>query len=324
MSKPGQAINLPPRVQSGMAITAAQLNAIRESIARLARSGVPDGPKVYPRRVRQAFWPVLSVDPDSDPESPDFLVSLTPGFVVERITKSGTDSLVYHAPDGIYEKDDEGNDTENLALLPITEGQVLAVVVNVLPDGSIGIDSEEDPPPPAVLIDVIADSTQSTHHEPPIGDGNEGEAGIYYYKIAKLTEGALTFAPGTPGHDIDHWIDLPTFESAGGETIWKEWDGAAAKYMTKGIVGVDGISVTATTDTLEIGFNGAENLHLQVIEVDLSIDFTAETFSFGGSLGVVDHYWENGLYVGTTEPTDPEYDPIFQRVTHIANTNANP
>lgn len=50
MSRPGQAINLPPRVQSGQPITAAHFNAIRESIARLARSGVPEGPKIYPRR----------------------------------------------------------------------------------------------------------------------------------------------------------------------------------------------------------------------------------------------------------------------------------
>lgn len=317
MSRPGQAINLPPRVQSGQPITAAQFNAIRESIARLARSGVPDGPKVYPRRVRQSFWPVLSVDPDSDPESPDFLVSLTPGFVVERITKSGTDSLVYHAPDGIYEKDDEGNDTENLALLPITEGQVLAVVVNVLPDGSIGIEEEDpplDPPPPPVLIEVIADSTQSTHHKPPIGDGNEGEAGIYYYKIAKLTEGALMFAPGIPGHDIDHWIDLPTFESAGGETIWKEWDGAAGKYMTKGLVGVDGISVTATTDTLEIGFDGAENLNIEVF----GAEFSAGLLVVISSSPLYILYWRNGLFVGETDPDggSPPAGLITRQVTH--------
>ena len=62
MSRPGQAINLPPRVQSGMAITAAQFNAIRESIARLARSGVPDGPKVYPRRYDHPWR--ITVDSD--------------------------------------------------------------------------------------------------------------------------------------------------------------------------------------------------------------------------------------------------------------------
>jgi len=314
MPKPSQAINLPPRVQSGQAITAAQFNQIRESLARLARAGIADGPRIYPRRVRQALWPVLGLAEDSTPEAPSYVVTVTPGYVVERIVKSGTDAIVYHLPEGIFEEDGE-----TLAALAITDGQCVAVKVNVKPDGTVGAPAG-DPPPAAVELVIIASTEESEHHKPPIGEGSggAGEAGFYYYKLAKLEDGELTFAPGIPGHDIEHWIDLPTFESAGGETIWKEWDSADGKYMTKGLEGVDGITVTPTTDTLEIGFTGGDDLNLEVYL--WQVDNDGVVINFPSSPESI-QYWRGGIYVGNADPDggSPPAGLITQQVARLIN-----
>jgi hypothetical protein len=257
-----------------------------------------------------------------------FTVFVRPGFVIERtvINDTGTDCLTYHEPEGITVPPEEdppldpppfpGQDPGDAIAHTVANNQSVFVKVTVQDDGTIS----------AAEIEVAASDTESTHYAPPVGDETAGSVGEYYYKLAEFTTDGDTLAIKKfhAGANIDHFQELPRFVKAGGTAdIFKTFDQEAGQYKTRGITGIDGIEVTQGADEITIGFTDGEDLHLQVVIVNLSIDFTGETFSFG-SVTTESHYWLKGIYVGQTEPTDEDFDPIFQRVTHIANTNANP
>jgi hypothetical protein len=65
MSKPGIAINLPPRVERGEAVKAADFNSIRQAVARLARSGIPDLPRIMPTTYKHPFK-LFTAEEDSE------------------------------------------------------------------------------------------------------------------------------------------------------------------------------------------------------------------------------------------------------------------
>jgi hypothetical protein len=165
--------------------------------------------------------------------------------------------LIYHLPDGIFKKDFELEDTDELKKHPIVEGQAIYIEVNTLVTGAIGIKPEVpplDPEPPPVLVVVKDNNEESTHHEVPFGEG-EGEPGIYYYKLAVMEGGELKKNGGVAGQHIDHWADLPLFETEGGEKIEKEYDGSEGIYRLRGIEGIRQIQVTGAADTIQVGGN---------------------------------------------------------------------
>jgi hypothetical protein len=193
-------------------------------------------------------------------EGESYTATVTPGFVLERIVPSGGDSLIYHLPDGIFAKDDEGADTEELEKHAIAPGQAIYIKVHTLVSGAIGIKPEEPPlpePPPPVLVVVSGDNEESTHHEVPFGEG-EGEPGFYYYKLAVMEGTKLKKNGGIAGQHIDHWADLPLFETEGGEKIEKEYDGGAGIYRLRGIEGIRQIEVTGAEDTIQVGGNNKD------------------------------------------------------------------
>lgn len=239
MSRPGQAINLPPRVQSGQPITAAHFNAIRESIVRLARSGIPDGPKIYPRLIKLPL-DVYNLTKDES----TFTVSVREGYVIERtvINDTGTDCLTYHEPTGILSM---GEPVEHT----VADGQAVFVKVTVQDDGTIS----------AAEIVVDADDTESTHYAPPVGDETAGAVGEYFYKLAEFaTDGStLSITRFHAGANIEHFQELPRFKKAGGTAdLFKTFDQASGQYKTRGLTGVSPIVVTQGTDDVEISVDG--------------------------------------------------------------------
>ena len=193
-------------------------------------------------------------------EGESYTATVTPGFVLERIVPSGGDAVIYHLPDGIFAKDDEGADTEELEKHAIAPGQAIYIKVHTLVSGAIGIKPEEpplDPPPPPVLVVVSGDNEESTHHEVPFGEG-EGEPGFYFYKLAVMEGTKLKKNGGVAGQHIDHWADLPLFETEGGEKIEKEYDGGAGIYRLRGIEGIRQIEVTGAEDTIQVGGNNKD------------------------------------------------------------------
>jgi len=235
-----------------------------------------------------------------------FFVTITPGYVIERtvINAAGTDCLTYHDID-VSSEQEVGN------------GDAIFVKVTVQDDGTI---SES-------VISVDASDTKSTHYAPPVGDETAGAVGEYYYKLAEFEEegDTLKIVKFMAGANIEHFQELPRFEKAGGTAdVFKTFDQASGKYKTRGITGLGAITATQGTNEITIGFQGGADLKLEVLAVTLSIDFSGETFSFGGSIPIETYYWRNGIYIGQVAPDDEEYDPPVQRVHYFANANANP
>jgi hypothetical protein len=65
MSKPGISINLPPRVDRGDTVKAADFNSIRQAVARLARSGTPELPRIMPTTYKHP-WKLMVSEEDGD------------------------------------------------------------------------------------------------------------------------------------------------------------------------------------------------------------------------------------------------------------------
>jgi hypothetical protein len=201
-----------------------------------------------PSRETRVYWPQLIVNGG---ESTTFEVTVTVGKVVERIVVTG-DAIAYHQADNHFDPADPV-----LKKFGISVGQSIYVKVEVLPTGAVGV--EDGPPPPIVTLVVSDAGEESTHYQPPIGE-SEGAPGTYYYELAQLISDSfgVRFRYNMAGRNIDHWMDLPTFENAGGETIWKEWDADAGVYKTKGIEGIRQIEVTGAEDTIQVGGNNKD------------------------------------------------------------------
>jgi hypothetical protein len=257
-------------------------------------------------------------------------VTVGEGYVVERDVKrpTGGNSVILHTADNHFEEES----VDQLRKFTIEAGESIFVRVEVNKRGEIAItpeDPPEDPEPPAVTLEVGSTAdTKSEHYAPEIGATVPGQPGVYYYELARFTageeEGSLVMEPVLTGQHICHWQELPTFENAGGATIWKEWAAATGVYKTKGITALAPLTATAQDDSVELAFGGGQDLKLEVLTVTLSIDFNAETFDFGAVSEIETFYWQNGIYVGQTAPSDEDYSPATQRVHYFANNNANP
>lgn len=234
---------------------------VRKALAALRdRKIIISNPRKLASKIKPFDVSLQKKDPEEEGGDPTYEVIVNPGFVLERIVPSGGDSLIYHLPDGIFKKDDEGVETEELKKHAIEPGQAIYIKVHTLISGAIGIKPEEpplDPPPPPVLVVVSGDNEESTHHEVPFGEG-EGEPGFYYYKLAVMEGTKLKKNGGVAGQHIDHWADLPLFETEGGEKIEKEYDGGAGIYRLRGIEGIRQIEVTGAEDTIQVGGNNKD------------------------------------------------------------------
>lgn len=236
---------------------------------------------------RPPLFPVL-IATEGSPTT--YEVTVSRGYVLERLVVSGVECVVPHLPSGIMDTVDPAR----LKKHAITSGQWVMVTVHTLPSGAIGIEEEDpplDPAPPPVLI-TIGDE-ESNHYEPPIGEGSEGAPGVYQYRLAQFDGDRLIPVSGVAGQHIDHWAELPTFLNAGGFTIWKEWDGAAGVYRTKGIEGIRQIQVEPGDNVNQVGGND-KNLKVRFIESGDSSPATGEDLNF-----------EDGLNLDGTNVLDP-------------------
>lgn len=298
---------------------------VRKSITALAsRQDKVFGRRPNQRSIVPPYW--VSLKEIGGGESLTFAATVSEGAVVERDVRNVAEgnSVIVHEAGNHFDGDE-------LRQFTVAAGESIFVVVEVDKTGKVAItpdDPPADPAPPAVTLAVMSTATNSTHYEPAIGTGNEGSPGTYYYPLADFVAGeeagTLEMEHVFAGQHISHWQELPTFENAGGETIWKEWTPATGVYKTKGITAVAPLTVTGNANDVELSFAGGLNLKLEVLAVTLSIDFPGETFSFGGSVTITAYYWKDGIYVGTVAPDDVGYDPVVQRVHYFANASANP
>jgi len=155
-------INLPARVEKGMAATAGWANSIREAVGRLAVRGQNDkrdsSAPVYP-----PFTVSLRIHPD-DPVT--YGVYVYPGYVCERDLKitAGTECMIYWELDELIDEDGFPVEFE----IEMDE----AIFVHVIEDLNGSISDVE--------VVVAAKDIESTNSEPP------STTGEYYYKLASL------------------------------------------------------------------------------------------------------------------------------------------
>jgi hypothetical protein len=234
------------------------------------------------------------------------------GYVVERDVKrpTGGNSVILHTADNHFEEES----VDELRKFVIEAGESIFVRVEVNKRGEIAItpeDPPEDPEPPAVTLEVGSTAdTKSEHYAPEIGATLPGQPGVYYYELARFTageeEGSLVMEPVLAGQHVCHWQELPTFENAGGATIWKEWAAATGVYKTKGITALAPLTATAQENSVELSFGGAKDLDLTVETLEYIILDGYFAPNENASPQSVTHYWRGGVYIGSSESeTDP-------------------
>jgi hypothetical protein len=239
-------INLPARIIRGQTVTAAHMNALRESIYRLASrkdqqiKSLPGGGTPLPYEVSVITTPG---------ETPTYEVTVGWGYVCERIPGAG-DAIAYHEAANMWDTEDP----DQLAKFAITIGQAVYIRTEVDEDGKIGI-SEGD----AVTIVVEDDEESSTHYTPKVDDEtSSGEAGHYLYKLAVLKAPVSpsttpTIEKWLTGSHIDHYQELPSILTAtgGGEGIGvipKEWNDSEKAYKLRVISQKDPVEEDTEAD----------------------------------------------------------------------------
>lgn len=317
------------------------------------------------------FWPTLGSEGEG--EAKTYYVTITDGYVNERIPGGEDDALAKHFPDGL--KDEFGERVKHT----VVAGKQVSLVVEVDEDGAITASG----PDAATRIEIEDVDPESTHYEPKIGDASTGEAGIYRYCLAKIVAGDN---PGDPpklenvlaGSHVSHFrelpkiVNLPETSTTGIARLIKEYDKPSNEYRVRSLnkgdgqlrieedgdsakirgngknfllriqVGIesaqdaaefeDGLCIDEGTRTIEIpaipDFSAAENLNLSVYDVSYAnftfydrddVERTATTIYAEGEPTV--HYWRNGIYRGTTAPTDDPVDIVivYERVTNVEN-----
>jgi hypothetical protein len=292
------------QLRSGTGIRIAQ-NRLGTVITATAKPTRPNG--------ERPMWAVYGMKASAG----SFKVNVEPGFIVERIAKNaggGADSLAYTEPANLFDEEDEP------AEFTVEAGQAVFVKVNVLPTGAIGIapgDPPEDPPLPPVEIVVAPEDQASTHYIPAIG-GAAGSAGAYYYKLADIIagedEGDLpTIEQKISGGPIDHFAELPTFENAGGASIWKEFVSTTGKYKSKGLTATSPFSIVDLGNTLNVQGDGGD-LNLEIAE----LQYDNDGHIFGSETVSTTLYFRSGVFIGITAPAgDPPAGLITRRVNKM-------
>jgi hypothetical protein len=216
-----------------------------------------------------------------DPEAPDIEA---PEAQPEDITPN----VIYHQASNHREPIPEGEPPETVMPLQkftVEVGDAICIKVAVNRLGQVGVEAEEggegDPPEAVEIVIVKEDEIEDNHFEPAIGDDGEGSPGTYFYILAVIAEDdeRITIEPRMTGQNIDHWLDLPTFVNAGGNTIWKEWKADEGKYYTKGIAQTGQVKVTPQLNQIEIRGN-EKNLAVEFIESGETAGIEGEELDF--------------------------------------------
>jgi len=276
---------------------------VRKSIAALANRQE----KIYGRRppggkIVPPYWPTLQQQ-QAEEGADTYVVTVTEGYVVERDVKRAeeADAVILHEADNHFEEEP----ADELRKFTVEAGESIFVRVEVNKRGEIAItpeDPPEDPEPPAVTLEVGSTAdTKSEHYAPEIGATVPGEPGTYYYELARFIAGeeagSLEMELILGGADIDHFQELPTFENAGGETIWKEWDAATGVYKTKGITALAPLTATPRDNSVELAFGGGAHLDLFVETMLYTLDEDSGALIPGSGTGTLLR-WRGGIYVG--------------------------
>jgi hypothetical protein len=315
MIGPTRSFSLPPLVRPGEPVQAEDHNALIKTLEALIHElnavalqpsptiGIkraPGGTTAWLKRRFPApslpvrpYWPTLFRLPAEGEGEPTFEVELTQGYACERVLPAG-DALLWQEADNHFQEEDPSK----LRRFSIGVEQALYVKVEVLRSGAIGIDSEEDPPPPPVTILVAGTDQESTHYAPPLGD-DEGTPGTYYYKICELTEGdnGPTLKHFHSGQNIDHWVDLPTFEVQDGIDVFKRYNAEEGIYETKGLQQIGQCRVLSAENTIDIAGNDLYAT-FQFVESGSSSPATGEEINF-----------EDGLNTDGEPPAEAPADP---------------
>ena len=283
----------------------------------LTETGTPGGRLISakPGGLLPVFWPqfypgeiVMGVQ--------TYFFTVTPGWITDRDTKggAGTDAIASYDVPSLFNLDGSPHE------FPILEGESVFIKTAVLKTGAIGTD-EPGVDPCTVGTATEGDDSRSIHYVPPM-PANEGAAGYYLYKLATLTivDGEIVPDYCLAGSHIDHYRDLPMFKMAAGQAdVFKEYNLILGKYLTRGLTGGSGITVTERTDDILIEEDVTyPNLNLEVWGWQLNHDgaghLTAERTT--GALEI--HYWRNGHYVGNLPPDDPDGTLLNVRsVSHL-------
>lgn len=197
----------------------------------------------------------LELITDTSGESPVYKVAVHPGRVYERIIP-GTESLSPHVPTNLLGSD--GLPIQH----PISVGQQVSVIVQVMVNGEIGADS--DP----VTIAIESAGASSTHFVPICADDTEGSPGVYHYELGRLLAGAgegdpPVLKPCYTGSHIDHWRDITLLENTinpsteGLARLIQKWDPDLGKYLLRAISKGDGqLRVDEEEGVIKVRGNG--------------------------------------------------------------------
>lgn len=184
------------------------------------------------------LWPKLKVVEGS------FLVSLSPGYINERIP-GDADALACQEIQNLKWGVDapEGKTADDLREFAISVGQQISVLVYVDVTGELGGDGA--PVDGVAKIEIETEDEESTHYVPPCGDDADGTAGVYHYKLAVLRAADATHSGPwlelyLAGSHIDHFRDIPQLANLGeaGEDmvrIVKEFDNATGKFNLRSL-----------------------------------------------------------------------------------------
>jgi len=232
-------------------------------------------------------------------ESPTYYVTITDGYVNERVPGGTGDALAKHFPENI-------KDGDNRAMFTVTAGKQVSLIVEVDEHGAITASGGD----PAVRVAIEDVDPESTHYNPKIGDASTGETGIYRYQLATIEApevegGSPTVKRVLSGSHISHFrelpelVNLPEGSTSNVGRIVKEYDKASNEYRLRSIANGDGqLRVDEDGDNVTVRGNG-KNLNLSIFQ--LSYDADGAVYDPGGSSPTI-LYWRDGLYAGNTDP----------------------
>jgi hypothetical protein len=168
---------------------------------------------------------VLSFDivPDSDPK--EYKVTLQEGLVVERFTQEDADAVLEHEPT----IGGEPMSARPRPELTISDGDFIAVQYDTDDRGFVD----------GVPQIVRGEEEQSTHHQPPSGEG-EGSPGFMWVKLLKfeVIDGApiFTYFQQSDVEEQRLWVGKNIGEA---RYIHKQWNGGLDQYEFRTLKQVD-------------------------------------------------------------------------------------
>lgn len=247
----------------------------------------------------------------------NYACSIRGGWCLNRVVSSGTDAVVRSLPQISIAAVLTDLPPDETAEIILTAGQY--IFLNVTTDPNDVFDA-------APTIVAAASSTTSTQAQPPDDTSGSGTDGDYYYPLAYLDSGVLKQIQ--QGGPITHDPILWEGENIGtGAKVFKDRDTANNRQRFRTIIGMDGITATQNAGDITLTLADIEDLNLTVE----SLEWTQDTADKGGVSNAVDvmsfiryntdviHYWRNGLYIGTTDPSDGL--GINQTVTYMNETS---